>query len=164
VLLLDTVPRLGPDHRVREERDLDAEERSYLEQRLLDRHGVTKEWLAGASLEQQLDRFAAALQEAGDVSGDVTHDQLRRFLRVTVINTRAARAYRPPPYSGRVALLRSTHTRHASLTYGWDALAAHLIVEEFDTGHDAFISRDHAPTIARHILELLQGDCHDATR
>jgi thioesterase domain-containing protein len=156
LLLLDTVPRPGADDASAEEPDLEVAERAYLARRLAERHGATEAWLSTATFDEQLHRLTAALAEAGEVASDVTPAQLHNFLRVTVINTRAARRYRPGPYHGTVTLFRSAQTAHASATYGWDQVASRIVVHRFDASHDGFIGRDHAPAVARRILEILQ--------
>ncbi|HXM54997.1 MAG TPA: thioesterase domain-containing protein, partial [Candidatus Dormibacteraeota bacterium] len=119
---------------------------------------------AGVGLEAELDgatgdaRFERALavgRREGVLPADMPADQVRRLLDVFRSHDRAALAYRPRPYPGRVHVFRATGRRGGAPDLGWGALARSGVEVVAVPGDHHRLFRDHAAELAGAVIGVL---------
>ncbi|HYP28778.1 MAG TPA: thioesterase domain-containing protein, partial [Blastocatellia bacterium] len=146
LVLMDSPRNCNPADRVLSEEELREVERSFLAEYLREELGLAVESL---TFDQQVLLYMNTLKESGMLPADITQEQIRRYVRVTVTNKHAARLYQPKPYQGRVTLFKSSFSRHEDYSYGWKELALGGIdVINFDSSHADFVSKSNAPLVA----------------
>jgi thioesterase domain-containing protein len=84
-------------------------------------------------------------------------DEFRRFIRTYAINVRAARAYCPEPYSGKVTLFVTGSEEKGERTAGWErlSLGGIQIIHQPGRHHD-FIYDPHVRVLAEHLKRCMQ--------
>lgn len=119
---------------------------------------------AGPGLEAELDeaigdeRFARALAIAhreGLIPAGMPAEQVRRLLDVFRSHERAALAYRPRPYPGRVHVFRAAGRRGGAADLGWGSLAGAGVKVIAVPGDHHRLFREHPAELAAAVLDVL---------
>jgi thioesterase domain-containing protein len=85
--------------------------------------------------------------------------RMRRLFEVFETHTRAARAYRPGPFDGRVALFAASEGGGEAAAAGWSALAAGGLDFRLMPGdHYTLLERPNVEVLAGELGARLQGD------
>jgi thioesterase domain-containing protein len=102
---------------------------------------------------QAVQRIAKRPQEIGQEAGDILDKELYGS-RVDAI-----RAYRPPPYPGKLILLRVADEDGDPFTpprdYGWGNVCRELDVHFVPGRHHTLFTTENAPVLAKHLTEYL---------
>ncbi|MGA9767562.1 MAG: thioesterase domain-containing protein [Blastocatellia bacterium] len=154
LVLMDSPRNCNPADRPLSEAELREAEQSFLAEYLQEGLGLAVESL---TFDQQVLLYMNTQKESGMLPADITQEQIRRYIRVTVSNKHAARLYQPKPYSGRVTLFKSSFSRHEDYSYGWKELALGGIdVFNFDSSHADFVSKSNAPLVAESLRKCFE--------
>ncbi len=154
LVLMDSPRNCNPADRSLSEEELRAVEQTFLAEYLQEELGLAVESL---TFDQQVLLYMNTLKESGMLPADITQEQIRRYVRVTVSNKHAARLYQPKPYSGRVTLFKSSFSRHEDYSYGWKELALGGIdVFNFDASHADFVSKSNVPLVAERLRRCFE--------
>ena len=154
LVLMDSPRNCNPADSTLSEEELREVEQSFLAEYIQEELGLAVESL---TFDQQVLLYMNTLKESGMLPADITQEQIRRYLRVTVLNKHAARLYQPKPYSGRVTLFKSSFSRHENYSYGWEELALGGInVFNFDSSHADFVSKSNAPLVAERLRRCFE--------
>jgi thioesterase domain-containing protein len=121
-------------------------------------------------LDGALARMAQLASEAGLLPSGLGASYLRQGLAVHEAARNATRAYVPPPYSGRLTLLRAgtvdssaPQLARRSATLGWSDLVTGLVrAIEVPGKHDQLVSAPFVESVATAIRERLAETPEDA--
>src|SRR6185295_1960834 len=106
---------------------------------LFDRRDLSFEDFDGLRPEEQLGRMLEYGRQFGFVPPHVGLEQVESLVNTYKANARAARAYEPRPYGGRVTLLKAASGTAGGAeedTHGWGEYAAGgLLVQEIPGDH-----------------------------
>jgi amino acid adenylation domain-containing protein len=147
-----------------------ADEAELLARALADVVPVAAEELRGLDAAARADHLLRRAREAGALPPEPERGFHRRtaerLLRVFTANLRAATAYRPGTYPGRLVLLRATDSRHlpaADPAAGWRAAALGGVeIVEVPGDHGTVVAAENAPALAAALDAVL--DEREATR
>ena len=121
---------------------------------------LTPESLTGLTHEERLRTLWTRALEARLLPPGTGLEELRALLEVARANLRAVARYNPPPYEGRVVLLRARDARRGaevSPTHGWERLVASgLAVEDVPGDHHGVLRAPHVGELAERLERWLQ--------
>jgi thioesterase domain-containing protein len=129
--------------------------------------GISPRDLQDLGPEARLDLMQARMRDAGLLTAGADPDQLRRILDVYKSNSRAAHAYAPEPYPGRIALFRALEQparEDASAAppaagdadLGWGRYSAEPVALVAVPGdHTSLLAEPHVAVLAERLRELL---------
>jgi thioesterase domain-containing protein len=111
-------------------------------------------WALSQPACDQVEAVEALLRGAGLIPPELSRRQLRARLAVFVAGFRAAHAYRPRPYPGRVTLFEAEGSLHTDI--GWDAFArggmTHIAVPG---NHHGILRAPHVARLAERLRNCL---------
>jgi thioesterase domain-containing protein len=133
-----------------------ADEAELLARALADVVPVAAEELRGLDAAARADHLLRRAREVGALPPEPERGFHRRtaerLLRVFTANLRAATAYRPEPYPGRLVLFRATDSRHlpaADPAAGWRGAALGGVeIVKVPGDHRTMVTAENAPALA----------------
>jgi amino acid adenylation domain-containing protein/non-ribosomal peptide synthase protein (TIGR01720 family) len=121
---------------------------------------LTPESFAGLTNEERLRTLWTRAREARLLPSGAGLEELRALLEVARANLRAVARYNPPPYEGRVVLLRARDARRGAEvepTHGWARLVSSgLSVEDVPGDHHGVLRAPHVGELAERLERWLQ--------
>jgi amino acid adenylation domain-containing protein len=105
------------------EREMAEWEQEFILEQGINDLGMEREALEKLDGQARLEAYLECAKQVDRIPADITIDQVRRFVQVFGINTRALRSYKPGLYSGKVTLFRTELREGADNALGWNRFA-----------------------------------------
>lgn len=114
------------------------------------RHSEKYDW----PLEEQLQALLAACKQSGEVPGDMTVEQYRRYLRVWAANRAGRKRYHFKPFPGCITVFRSVFVLAFNEDFGWRRLAQDGVnLYNIPLAHNKFFQDSQSARILADILK-----------
>ena len=110
------------------------------------------------SPEQRIARYLDGIKSTDQIAATFSHEQLRRLLRVSVVNLLALESYELKAYPGDVVLFRIPVSKNQDESYGWSRFVlGHIQIHEFPGKHSEFMSGPSIALMAEKVTQYLQS-------
>lgn len=107
--------------------------------------------------EQRYDYYLETAKSVDRIPPYIRVDEFRRFMNTYATNIKAARAYRPGPYPGKITLFITGSEEDGSRTAGWSDLALGGIEIYHQPGrHHDFIYDPHVRVLAENLRQCMR--------
>jgi thioesterase domain-containing protein len=151
VAILDMPPR-GEEGELDDETELLVRG---LDEQLLKTVPLCADELRGLGTREQVALVLAKARRAGTLPPDFDERRAAALVEVFKANLRAARAWQPRPFPGRITVLRAAGG-HLDGDGGWGSLAAGVDVVTVPGNHHSMVTPPHVETLARALSEALE--------